>query len=172
MNELIVKSMKLSEKVSLNKKPFISIGLPVYNAEEKIEKRLKSIFNQTYQNFELVISNNSSSDNTQKICQKLAKSDNRIRLFCQEKNIGSMKNFFFVLDNAKHEFFVWTSDSDIWEPTFLEKNLNMLLKNENLVGCMCKIKRYGNQVNERDISSVYLIKKIVEKFAANPDGTI
>ena len=76
--------------------PEVSIGLPVYNGELFLKKALDSLLNQTYSNFELIISDNNSTDSTQKICQEYAKNDKRICYIHQEKNIGAFSNFSFV----------------------------------------------------------------------------
>ena len=75
----------------------VSIGLPVYNGEKFLKKRIDSILNQTYENFELIISDNASTDNTRKICESYTKQDSRIRYVCQQKNIGAIENFKFLL---------------------------------------------------------------------------
>jgi glycosyltransferase involved in cell wall biosynthesis len=62
-------------------KPKISIGIPAFNAEKTIEKIIKSILNQTIQDFEVIISDNASKDKTLEICKKYAKNDTRIKIF-------------------------------------------------------------------------------------------
>ena len=84
----------------------VSIGMPVYNGEKFIRKCIESILDQTNRNFELIISDNASTDSTREICEKFAKQDNRIRYFRQESNIGIHKNFNFVLKQAKNAIFV------------------------------------------------------------------
>ena len=69
----------------------ISIGMPVYNAEQHLEKSIKSILSQTYRNFELIISDNASTDSTSEICKKFVKIDSRIRYFKQSKNMSKKK---------------------------------------------------------------------------------
>jgi glycosyltransferase involved in cell wall biosynthesis len=120
----------------------ISIGLPVYNGEFFIEQSLNHILSQTKSNFELIISDNASTDNTSKICQKFAKSDNRIHYFRQEKTIGPMKNFNFVLKKAKSKYFAWTAVDDYILPTFLEKNVKELESDENLIGSTSRFQLY------------------------------
>ncbi len=66
----------------------ISIGLPIYNEEKFIENKLKNILEQTEQNFEIIISDNASTDKTQQICEKFAKEDNRITYIRHKKNYG------------------------------------------------------------------------------------
>src|SRR3989344_6660086 len=95
------------------KQPLISIGLPVFNGEKFIEQSLKSLIAQTYINFEIIISDNNSSDNTFKICEKYAKKDNRIKLIRQSKNIGGIQNFNFVLRFSKGKYFTWQGGDDL-----------------------------------------------------------
>ncbi|GBD03122.1 Putative glycosyltransferase EpsE [bacterium HR19] len=111
--------------------PEITVGMPVYNERKFIEKTLESLLNQTYQNFEVVISDNSSTDGTDKICEEYAKKEKRIKFFRQKKNLGALKNFKFVLDQAKTPFFIWLSGHDIWHPQLLEKLLNSFKKSND-----------------------------------------
>ena len=126
-------------------KPIATIGLPVYNGEKFIEKRLRTILNQTFLNYEIIISDNCSTDNTEKICKSF--SDKRIKYIKQEKNIGPRKNFKFVLEQASGKYFVWAAVDDLWSEQFLEKNINVLEQNKNYVGSISKVKKYGGEVN-------------------------
>jgi len=129
--------------------PRISIGVPVYNGEKYLENTLNSILSQTYQNFEVIISDNASTDLTPNICKEFAQRDKRIQYFRQEKNLGVHPNYKFVLDKAKNEFFMWNAVDDIRAPKFLEKNLNALLLNKNVVCSISKIKI----TNKRKVST-------------------
>ena len=73
--------------------PLVSIGVPVFNSIDNIERVLGCIENQTYQNLEIVISDNASSDGTSEICQKFSKSDRRCTYFRFDKNVGAPMNF-------------------------------------------------------------------------------
>ena len=75
--------------------------MPVYNGELFIKKAIESILAQTFTDFELIISDNLSTDSTQEICQNFLKKDNRIRIFKQKENIGVHRNFNFLLSQAK-----------------------------------------------------------------------
>ena len=120
-------------------KSVVSIGLPVYNGEQFLENRLESILSQTQSNFEVIISDNASTDATQDICEELAKKDKRIRYIRQKKNMGSEWNFNFVLKEAKSDYFVWAAADDLWYPTFLEKNIDALESKKNFVGSISRI---------------------------------
>lgn len=127
--------------------PGISIGLPVYNGEKFIQKRIESILNQTFQNFEIIISNNASTDLTEEICIKFEKQDKRIKYFKQLNNIGGMSNFSFVLSKAERRFFVWAAVDDDWHLEFLNKNYEFLKFKKDFVGCVTKIEF----MNSKDI---------------------
>lgn len=112
----------------------IDILLATYNGEKYLEAQLDSILNQTYSNFRLLISDDCSSDNTQKILKEYEKKDNRIQLFFQEKNLGVMKNFEFLLENVKNDYYMFSDQDDIWKQEKIEKSLKKLLEtNSDLV---------------------------------------
>jgi len=119
-----------------NLQPKVTIGLPVYNGEKNIKEAIESLISQTYKNFELIISDNASTDLTSTICKMYAKKDIRISYIRQKKTIGIYCNFNFVLESANSEYFMWASADDIWRSDFIEKNLRILESNENLVGSM------------------------------------
>lgn len=142
----------------------ISIGLPVFNGSEFLQKRITNILSMNFQEFELIISDNASTDSTKKICEEFVKKDSRIKYYEQKKNIGPHKNFKFVLEKSNSEFFIWTAASDIWDKTFLEKNLEVLKENSNLVGSVSKMIQYGDQNEKREISNYSTLNKIIEKI--------
>ncbi len=126
-----------------NSLPKISIGMPVFNGEKFLRKSLDSLLNQTHQDFELIISDNASTDSTADICKKYLKKDERIRYFRQKKNMGLQWNYNFVLNKAKYDYFMWSSVDDIHAPKFIEKNLAVINSRDDLVCSMSKIKFYG-----------------------------
>ena len=71
-------------------RPLVSIGIPIYNAEEFLIERINSIINQTYKNLEIIISDNASTDTTEKICKKFAEKDVRIKYIRQKNNMGAI----------------------------------------------------------------------------------
>jgi len=135
----------------LEKKPFpkITIGLPVYNGEKIIRQRIESILSQTFNNFELIISDNHSSDKTAQICKEFLKRDNRIKYFRQDKNIGILQNFLFVLEKADKEYFVWAAVDDIWEPSFLEFNSCFLDSHKEFVGSIGRVDYFVEKSNKK-----------------------
>lgn len=126
----------------------ISIGLPVFNSEDFIHNALESLLSQTFSDFELIISDNASSDNTVKICEEYCKKDKRIKLFSHKKNNGFIWNFNFVLEQAKSEYFMWAGVDDVWEPKFLEKNIEFLQENVDYVGSIGQVRLYRSKTEK------------------------
>lgn len=114
------------ESSILNRNPSVSIGMPVYNGAQYIREALDSLLSQTFTDFELIISDNASTDDTQSICAEYARCDPRIRYFRQIKNKGAVANFRFVLDCAKADLFMWAAYDDLWAPNFLMDATNLL----------------------------------------------
>ena len=138
--------------------PKISIGLPVYNGEEFLEQKLDSLLSQSFSDFELIISDNASTDSTNEICKKYIKKDFRIKHFQQKQNMGANWNFNFVLKKATSPFFLWVGVNDKISQEFLEKNFMILKNNEKIVGSISKIKPLSNSKNfssEKNIDSYF-----------------
>ncbi len=106
--------------------PKISIGMPVYNGELFICEALDSLLAQTFTDFELIISDNGSTDATEAICKKYAEKDQRILYFRQLENKGAISNFKFVLDEAVGEYFMWAAADDVWDHEWIDKLLPMV----------------------------------------------
>ena len=107
----------------------VSIGLPTYNRAPLLRLSVDSLLAQTYKNFELIISDDGSTDETEKLCEEYAARDERIRYIRHPKNIGHVVNFEFVVRQAKGEYFMWGGDDDLWDRQFIEKLILALDKN-------------------------------------------
>jgi len=94
--------------------------MPVFNDVDYIEKSIQSVLKQSYKNFELVISDDQSTDGSADICKKYEQSDSRIKYVRQPKNLGISKNMKFLLNQSNSEFFIWAADDDLWAPEFLK----------------------------------------------------
>lgn len=149
--------------------PILSIGLPVYNGEKFIKKRIESILNQTFKDFELTISDNASTDTTQMICEEYLKKDKRILYIRQEKNMGEVWNFDFILDKAEKKYFVMASADDIWSKNFLEKNVEFLEKNKQFVGSISEVSLFHR--NGKDIELINNTKKFQYVISTNGNFT-
>ena len=149
--------------------PEVSIGFPVYNGELFLKKALDALLNQTFSNFELIISDNNSTDSTTRICQEYAKNDDRIRYIKQEQNIGAYPNFYFVLTQAKGKYFMWAAADDFWEPDFILKNLKILSSNSNVVCSISKLDTFtlaDDLIHKEKIKTVQypsIVKNFVNK---------
>jgi len=143
----------------------LSIGMPIFNGELFIHQAIKSILAQTFTNFELIISDNASTDSTREICEKFAKQDNRIRYFRQESNIGIHKNFNFVLKQAKNEYFAWAAVDDHLDNDYMEKNIKVLESDKNIVSSVGKIIPIGTE--SLDIDSQLIETTQYPKFIKN-----
>jgi glycosyltransferase involved in cell wall biosynthesis len=99
--------------------PIVSIGMPIYNASACICRALDSLLAQDFTDFELIICDNASTDDTYAICQAYAERDSRIRLYRNERNIGAQNNFTRVYELAAGQYFMWAAHDDWWEPGFI-----------------------------------------------------
>ena len=149
---------KKSENNMNASNPKISIGIPVYNGEKFIRKCIESVLQQTYKNFELIISDNASTDSTSKICEEFLRKDNRITFVRQNKNMGQNWNFNFLLEKANEEYFVWVAADTIILPEFIEKNIAVLESQDKTVGCISKIK-----IDHTYVDKFKTEKKILKK---------
>lgn len=95
--------------------------MPVYNGEKFLRFALDSILQQDYTDFELIISDNASTDATENICREYAAKDPRIRYYRNEKNIGASGNFNGLVERARGEFFKWAAHDDVHLPGFLRR---------------------------------------------------
>jgi glycosyltransferase involved in cell wall biosynthesis len=113
----------------------ISLGLPVYNGEAYIRDCIESILAQTFRDFELVISDNASTDSTPQICREFAERDRRIRVITQERNIGAANNFNLLFHETQGEFFKWCAHDDLLHPDFLKVTFEHLRQDPVAVLC-------------------------------------
>ncbi len=116
-------------------KPSVSIGFPVYNAEKFICQALDSLLNQDYEDFELIISDNHSTDSTQDICSNYAAKDKRIRYFRNETNVGAIRNFNKVFEISQGEYFMWHAHDDYRESNYVSSCLEIMEKHPNVILC-------------------------------------
>lgn len=134
--------------------PRVSIGLPVYNGENFLEAALESILSQTFEDFELIISDNASTDGTEEICRGLAKTDMRIRYYRNETNLGAAFNFNRVFELAVGEYFKWAAHDDICASDFLSKCVEALDQDRSVVLSFSRVRfidEYGKILNTKCI---------------------
>ncbi len=144
----------------------ITIGLPVFNGEKFIQKKIESLLSQTFTNFKLIISDNASTDSTSRICKEFESKDNRIQYFRQKETIDPILNFYYILEKTNSEFFLWTAVDDVLHLEFLEKNLEMLEKNEKYVCSISKIRLFGpmTEYMKSENSNITFRSKLFKKI--------
>jgi glycosyltransferase involved in cell wall biosynthesis len=106
--------------------PRLSIGLPVYNGEKYLAESLDALLGQTYEDFEIIISDNASTDGTAEICELYMGKDSRIRYFRQAKNIGACPNHDFTFAQARGELFKWAAGDDLYARDLLRRCVEAL----------------------------------------------
>jgi glycosyltransferase involved in cell wall biosynthesis len=111
----------------------LSIGLPVYNGENFLEECLESILGQTFRDFELIISDNASTDRTESICLRFADRDPRVKYYRNERNIGAAPNFNRVFELSDSKYFKWIAHDDLHEPGFVEQCIRILERDPSVV---------------------------------------
>ncbi|MEH2346789.1 MAG: glycosyltransferase [Nostoc sp.] len=115
--------------------PRLSIGLPVYNGEKFIKEAIDSLLAQTFEDFELIISDNASTDKTEEICRAYAEKDKRICYYRNDKNIGCARNFNRVFKLSSGEYFKWAAYDDLHAPDFIEKCVEVLDQDPSIILC-------------------------------------
>jgi glycosyltransferase involved in cell wall biosynthesis len=99
--------------------PLLSIGVPVFNGENYLRQAVESILSQDFGDFELVISDNASTDGTSAICADYARMDKRVRLHRNETNIGAIANHNLVFQLSTGKYFKWAAHDDECAPGVL-----------------------------------------------------
>ena len=148
----------------MNNKPKITVGIPAYNNGEVIKKRIQDICSQTFQDFSIVISDNGSTDQTRKICEEVSKMDDRITFFRHELNRGAYWNYNFVLNKAETKYFVVAASDDIWSKNFLESNINILERCEELVGSIGECSLFDRIIDSKTHKSEINVFKNLKKY--------
>jgi glycosyltransferase involved in cell wall biosynthesis len=117
----------------LNAVPRLSVGLPIYNSQTYLAETFEALLGQNFTDFELIVSDNASTDSTADICQQYAKQDSRIRYFRQPRNIGLAPNHNYTVDQARGELFKWAAGDDLYARDLLGACVNALDKYPEVV---------------------------------------
>lgn len=117
--------------------PGVSIGLPVRNGERFLSQALASLLGQSYEDFELIVSDNASDDRTASIVAEAAARDSRVRLDRSAENLGAVANFNRVLGLARGEHFMWAACDDLWEPDYVKVLAERLAREPQAVLAFC-----------------------------------
>jgi glycosyltransferase involved in cell wall biosynthesis len=139
----------------ISKPPKVSIGLAIFNGETYLNAALDSILAQTFTDFEVIISDNASSDRTEEICRTYAAKDPRIRYYRNSVNIGGVHNENLTFQFAQGDYFRLAAHDDLLAPQLLEECVNVLDQNPDVVLCYSTtvmIDANGDRLNTIDQS--------------------
>ncbi len=128
-----------------NSTPLVTIGLPLYNTAKIMEDTIQDLLGQTFTDFELVISDNASSDETGQMCQALAERDGRVRYFRQKINVGIVENQNAVFRMARGKYFKWASANDRCDEQLVAKCIEVLEHNPDVVLCFPRTRIIDSQ---------------------------
>lgn len=142
----------------MEKYPLVSIITPCYNCEKYIAETIKSVLAQTYKNWEMLIVDDCSEDNSLKIAESFAENDNRIKIIKQKQNGGAAKARNKAIELSEGEYLAFLDSDDLWLSEKLEKQINFMFEN----GSDFSFTRYEH-IDENDIS-LGKIAKITKKL--------
>ncbi|HIB1859843.1 glycosyltransferase family 2 protein [Enterococcus faecium] len=136
----------------------VSIIMPSFNSEKYVLDAIISVQNQTYKNWEMIIVDDCSNDNTINIISEVIANDNRIKLYRQERNLGAGAARTRALGLINGRFIAYLDADDIWYPDKLSKQISFMLKNN--IGFSCTsyevIDNDGNKLNKQ----IYMLPKV------------
>lgn len=133
--------------------PRVSIGLPVYNGQDFLVEAIESVLNQTFNNLELIISDNGSTDDTEAICRGYAEQDPRVRYYRSEQNHGASWNYNRTVEVARGEYFRWLAHDDLFAPALVEKSVRELDRNSHIISCITWFLDIDEQGNPIEVKS-------------------
>ena len=141
--------------------PLVSIIIPLYNSENYVHKTIESILNQTYKNFELIIVDDASTDNSIKIINSYVRDDKRIKLIQSSSNFGGPARPRNIgIRESKGEYIAFCDNDDLWENNKLEMQLNQIIKN-NFNFCCSDILLIDENNNELNFSFFRKITRMI-----------
>lgn len=148
-------------------RPAITVGFPVYNGARFLRGALDSLLAQDHPSFEIVISDNGSTDETRLICEEYASADRRIRLLANDVNRGAAWNFNNVVHHASGQYFMWAAHDDLWRSDCLSRYADALDRDAEAVLVYCRattIGSMGQPVGEPCRDFANLAASRVERF--------
>ena len=121
-------------------KPKVSIGLPIYNGEKFLKETMEALLGQTHTDFELLISDNASTDGTEELCRFYEELDERVSYYRLDENTGASENHNRLVRMASGEYFKWSAHDDICDPSFLERCVEVLDSDPEVVLAYSRVK--------------------------------
>ncbi len=151
-----------------SKMPRVSIGVPVYNGERYVAETLYSLLAQTFEDFELIICDNASTDRTEEICRTYAEKDARISYVRHAENLGATKNYRRAFELSSGEYFRWANCDDLFAPESLARCVEVLDREPSVVLTYPKTKlvdERGGVISEYDDGLHIQSSMASERFA-------
>ena len=147
-----------------NKQPLVSVGLPVYNGQNFVAEAIQAILSQTFSDWELIISDNASTDRTVSICRGFADKDGRIRLYESKRNMGVAPNFNRVFQLSRGQYFMWLAHDDLVGAAFLESCIQELENDEHAALAFPKLAYVdaNGRPLHRQISDIFILGSTAE----------
>jgi glycosyltransferase involved in cell wall biosynthesis len=152
---------------SLGATPRLTLGLPVYNGERFLAASLDALLAQTFTDFELIISDNGSTDRTGAIARRYESIDPRVRYIHHPQNLGAAFNHNFLIEQASGEFFKWVSDDDLYAPDLLQRCIDALDSRPEIVlahAWTAFIDEAGRITQARDYPLTTDVADVAERF--------
>jgi glycosyltransferase involved in cell wall biosynthesis len=118
--------------------PLVSVAIPAYNCERYIAQSIESLLNQSFRDFELIISDNASTDGTEAVCRRYEAQDSRVRYVRRSENVGGPGNFRYVFSLCSGKYVKWSTADDHWHPEFLREAVAFLEARPDFVLCYPK----------------------------------
>jgi glycosyltransferase involved in cell wall biosynthesis len=140
--------------------PKVSIGMPVFNGANFLRHSLRSLLEQDFDDFELIISDNGSTDETEAICRELAAVDRRIRYYRNKDNIGAARNYNRVFQLARGQFFKWAAHDDECHPALLRRCVETL---ERAPASVVMVYPLGELIDEQG----KVLEPVLDRIASN-----
>ena len=133
----------------------VSIIVPMYNAEKFIGKAIETVLSQTYENWEMLIMNDVSTDNSLAVVNKFVKKDDRIKVVNTEKNMGVVKGRNHLIDLARGKYIAFLDADDYWHSEKLEKQIQFMKEKNASISCTeyTRVRENGEKINEVVIKS-------------------
>jgi len=125
----------------------VSIAIPVFNGENYLREAITSILRQSFSDFELIISDNASTDATESICREFCLQDPRIRYIRQPENIGAARNFNLLVSEARGRYFKWMAHDDVIAPTYLAVCVEALERDATAVLATTRVRYIDSKGN-------------------------
>lgn len=155
----------------------VSIGMPVFNGGLYLSESIDSLLGQTYENIELIISDNASTDRTEEICRDYAKRDSRIRYIRNDVNVGASDNYNAVFRSAGGKFFKWASCNDICDKHFIELCVRVLRDRHDVVAAYPRTRLINRENGDAQVyqdalcaeheSACHRFRSVVQDMALN-----